>query len=267
VTRHLENRFTPAFGFGSAFNVGGGGNDYGIGITLDGSANLYVSGMYSGTVDFDPNHTNSGSNHMLTASGSYANFAAKYLANGTFAWATDLGPNGLGAPAETIAVQGTTLYAGFPLATPSGTDDAATVARIDAGTGAILRSTPLSTGGTTYMGVAVDPTGNAVVTGNNASSQAFVSQVDSSGNVVWTTTTSGTGTAYGSRPAVDAAGNVYATGSFTGTETFGSTPKTAWAGGQDGFIWKLTPTGGVVWAGSVGSDGTESGDRRTPDVA
>src|SRR5262249_52484268 len=103
----------------------------------------------------------------------------------------------------------------------------------------------------------VGPTGDAYATGTNAASQAFVSRIDAAGNVVWTTTTSGTGTAYGSRPVVDAAGNVYATGSFTGTETFGSTQKTAWAGGQDGFVWKLTAAGGVVWVGGMGSDGTD----------
>src|SRR5438552_877594 len=70
----LEDRSLPSFGFGSALAFGGTGSDFGIGVATDSSANVYVSGMYSGTVNFDPNNTNPTSNQTLTASGGYDNF-------------------------------------------------------------------------------------------------------------------------------------------------------------------------------------------------
>src|SRR4051794_15174883 len=106
----LEDRTTPSFGFGSAFNFGAAGADYGIGAALDTAGNVYVSGMYSGTVDFDPNPTTPASNHVLTSAASYDNFGAKYLANGTFQWAMDLGSNAQGGPGETVAVQGSNVF-------------------------------------------------------------------------------------------------------------------------------------------------------------
>lgn len=253
----LEDRAVPAFGFGSAFGIGGGGLEYGIGIALDGAGNYYVSGLYQGTVDFDPNHTNPSSNHVLTASGDFANYAAKYSSSGTFLWATDLGPNGQGMPAETISVQGANVIVGFPTATAGGTDNVATVAKLDSATGTISWTTTLTSGGTTAMGVAAGPGDTVYVTGNNSASQAFISRIDSAGNVLWTTTSSGSGTAYGSRLAVDAAGNVYGTGSYTGSVTFGTATKNSLAGTADGLLWKLNANGSVIWVGSMGSNGTD----------
>jgi hypothetical protein len=70
----LEDRAVPDFGFGWAFNIGSTGYEDGAGIATDDQGNVYVSGQFSGTVDFDP----SAGRVNLTSAGSSDAFAAKY---------------------------------------------------------------------------------------------------------------------------------------------------------------------------------------------
>src|SRR5262245_46927914 len=105
--QRLEDRTVPAFTFGSAFSFGGTGDDRGNAIVLDAAGSMYVSGFYGGMVDFDPNQTNPASNHVLTSTDPTEDgFVAKYLADGTFQWAADLGPG----YALELAVQGSSVY-------------------------------------------------------------------------------------------------------------------------------------------------------------
>jgi hypothetical protein len=243
----LEDRSLPSFGFGSAFSFGGAGDDRGNAIVLDAAGSTYVSGFYNSTVDFDPNHTSSAS--ILTATGVNGDgFVAKYLANGTFQWATDLGP---GVAAE-LAVQGSNVYVPY-----SGTGGY--VSRLDASTGAITWTTTFTANSDGAAdAVAVGPSGNVYADGrshNDSSSQAIVEQIDPSGNVLWSRTSTGGGGTNAIRLAVDSAGNAYAAGFYTGTATFGSTALTSYSGASDAFVWKLNASGGSVWAGSMGSTG------------
>jgi Matrixin len=257
--QQLEDRSLPSFGLGWAFNFGSSGNGgKGNDIALDGSGNVYVSGMYSGTVDFDPNDTNPTSNQVLTSTGFYANnFAAKYLADGTFQWVTDLGDNGPGAPGVSVAVQGGTVFAGYPTAVVGG--NIAAVARLDAATGAVAWVTPLAATGNVRMNVAVGPAGGVYATGDIAQSQVFVSRLDAAGNLTWTTTSSVSSSTRGIALAVDAAGNAYATGTYSGTLALGTRSLTSWAGSSDAFVWKLDANGATTWAGSLGGNGADLG--------
>jgi hypothetical protein len=244
----LEDRSLPSFGFGSAFHIGSTGYDNGHSVATDPSGNLYISGSYSGTTDFDPNGTNPTSNHVLTATGVDGDgFVAKYLANGTFQWVTDVGSE---TGSVRVAVGGSAVYA----ATSVGDS----VAKLDQTSGAVIWNTTVTAGET--EGIAVDPSGNVDVTGSTASgatSQAFVTQLDSAGNVRWTNTSSGGNGAgnWGTTLAVDGSGNIYATGRYAGTVVFGATSLTSLSSTIDVFVWKLNSSGGSVWAGSMGSNG------------
>jgi len=246
----LESRTTPAFGFGAAVGFGGAGYDYGTGLALDGAGNVYVSGFYQGTADFDPAGTNPGSNHVLIASGDQNGYAAKYLADGTFQWATDLGP---GAAID-LAVSGSSVY--VPGNGPGGY-----VSRLDAATGAVSWTTIIAPDPNAGAAdVAVGPAGEVYAwgrDGSGAGSQAVLARLDSAGNVVWTRSSTGGTSAHASRVAVDAAGNVYAQGMYAGTVTFGAKSLSSIAGSSDVFVWKLNPSGATVWAGSVGGSGTD----------
>ncbi|MCH8330260.1 MAG: SBBP repeat-containing protein, partial [Bacteroidetes bacterium] len=70
-----------------ARSIGGTSSDYGNSITTDASGNVYVTGYYQGTVDFDP-----GSGTVnLTSNGSNDVFIQKLDANGILIWANSIG--------------------------------------------------------------------------------------------------------------------------------------------------------------------------------
>lgn len=253
----LEDRSVPSFGFGSAFHFGNTGFDVGHDIAIDSAGDIYVSGYYSGTVDFDPNGTNPSSSHVLSSANEFQGYAAKYLADGTFQWVTDLGTGAYSA----IDVQGANvLVAMSSWVGSSGGPYDMFVHQLDATDGSQVWTTFLGSApvGSARIGVAVGPAGSAYVTGNNSLSQAFVTKLDITGSAMWTRTSTG-GSAIGNGIAVDAAGNAYATGGFTGTVTFGGTSFASWSGTEDAFVWKLDTNGLSVKAVNFRSTGHDRG--------
>src|SRR3990172_3253311 len=65
-----------------AKQMGGTSKDYGTSIAVDGSGNVYTTGVFAGTADFDPG---SGT-FNLTSAGSYDIFISKLDASGNFLW-------------------------------------------------------------------------------------------------------------------------------------------------------------------------------------
>ncbi|MBK7285814.1 MAG: SBBP repeat-containing protein [Flavobacteriales bacterium] len=64
-------------------NAGGVGNS----LTVDASGNVYTTGYFEGTVDFDPGTGTS----YLTSNGNHDVFVQKMNANGNFLWARSFG--------------------------------------------------------------------------------------------------------------------------------------------------------------------------------
>ena len=65
-----------------------GGETGGLGIGVDGSGNVYTTGFFSGTVDFDPSTTGEA---PLTSAGSYDAYVSKLDSFGTYLWAKRMG--------------------------------------------------------------------------------------------------------------------------------------------------------------------------------
>src|SRR5438477_582414 len=113
-------------------------------------------------------------------------------------------------------------------------------------------------------GVALDGSGNAVMTGRIESSvdfgggvvcpptAVFVSTYAPTGAALWSKCLGGVlGGGTGRAVAVDGNSNVLVTGKFSGTVDFGTGALTS--AGVDIFLAKLSPTGGHVWSRRFGS--------------
>lgn len=203
-----------------------GDSDYGESLALDNSGNVYLTGNFTGTTDFDPG---TGVFNLTTTAGSDI-FISKLDSAGNFAWAKQMigvGTSGDGGYAITLDVSGNIYATGFF----QGTVD------FDPGAG----------------------TSNLIAAGDY---EIFVSKLDTSGNLVWAKSMGGN---YGDRSyaiAVDASNNVYTTGYFTDIADFdpgiGTSHLTS-VYANDVFISKLDADGNFVWAKSFGGFGGDAG--------
>lgn len=206
----------------------GGSANMGNGIALDTFCNVYTTGMFGGTADFDPDT----SRYELTAFGSTDIYVAKMDSSGTFVWAKQLGGDA-----------------------PFGGDRGYAVAADNQGnvytTGFFSGTADFDPGDSIYELVAL---------GN---SDIFISKLNVDGDFVWARPLSGAaGTDWGTAISLDLSGNVYTTGLFNGTVDFD--PDTAnydltAYGGSDVFITKLfcLDTSSSVLQVTVGCGGYE----------
>ncbi len=156
--------------------------DKGTAIALDSNGNVYCTGDFRGTVDFDPGP----GVFNLTAGGTQDIFISKFDASGNFIWAKQIGAAGWEeSHALSLDEDGNIYAAGFFLGPTDFDPGAATF---------ILNSSP---GG-----------------------DAFISKLDSAGNFVWAKQIGGTLAVTAYALSVDENGNVYTTGFFDGTADF-----------------------------------------------
>ena len=199
-----------------AKQFGGTNDDQGLSMTVDDSANSYITGYFQGTVDFDSDPVGV---YNLTSLGSSNIFITKLDANGNFVWAKQFG--------------GTSSCAGLSLAL----DSAANV---------------YTTG--RFMGTAdfdPDPVGIHNLT-SAGGYDIFVSKIDANGNFIWAKQFGGINIGIGNSITVDDSGNVYTTGYFWGTSDFDpdlvGTQNLTSAGSGDVFVSKLDANGNFMWA-------------------
>ncbi|MBL8812686.1 MAG: hypothetical protein JNM43_21150 [Planctomycetaceae bacterium] len=146
-TEPLEVRQLLTGDFDSAVRFGSTGEDYGQAIATDASGNVYTTGAFEGTVDFDPG---SGTAN-LTSSGGPDIFVCKLDSAGNFVWAKRMGGT-FDERSKGIAVDrsGNVLTIGF------------------------------------FFGTAdFDPGNGTTVLTSAGASDVFVSKLDSTGNFVW----------------------------------------------------------------------------------
>ena len=189
----------------------------GFSIALDSSGNIYTTGLFGGTADFDPNL---GIVNMVSA-GNDDVFISKLDNGGNFVWAKRMGSYG---------------------------SDVGSAITVDA-SGNIYTTGSFQYTGDFDPGVSVL---NLISAGNT---DVFISKLDMNGNFVWAKSMGGTTWDSSSGITVDVTGNVYTVGEFTDIVDFNPNSgvfNLNSLGDTDGFISKLDMNGNFVWAKSIG---------------
>lgn len=269
--------------------VGGTGLEDDATVAVDAAGNVYFSGHFSGTADFDPGP----GSLLFTSSGINDIFVQKLSPAGNLIWAHQTG--GISSDkARDIHVDafGNVYVAGFFWATadfdPSvvvvnatsvGGGDAF-IQKLDANGNLIWVRTMGGPSGEEVIALDTDPAGNVYAFGTfqgtadldptlgvqNFSAagitELFVQKLDGNGNFLWARAFGGSsGFDYARGLAVDLAGNVYTTGGFEGTGDFDPTAGTfnlSSTGSTDIFLQKLGTNGNFLWANAMGSVGIEN---------
>ncbi|TMB58175.1 MAG: PKD domain-containing protein, partial [Deltaproteobacteria bacterium] len=241
----------------------GGGT--GRAVAVDGSGNVLVTGKFSGTVDFGTG--------ALTSAGPSSIFVAKYSAAGAPVWSRAFG-GGLNDVGNGVAVDsggnvviigtasGTVSFGGGPITANGYT---VVVAKFSPA-GAHLWSRGFGDSfSNSGNGVAVDASGNAVMTGRvestvdfgggaliSAAVDIFLAKLSPTGGHLWSRHFgSGLATHAGNGVACDGSGNVLVTGSFENSIDLGAGWTTSFAH-KDVFVAKYSPAGAYLWSRLAG---------------
>jgi len=247
--------------------LGGTAYDNGLGIAVDGSGDVYVTG-----------HSNATWGTPLRA---YSNgqdaFVAKVDSSGALLWNTFLGAAGADQGRGITVDGGPDVYVvgysvnswGAPVrAHSAGANNDGFTAKLTS-LGALTWNTFQGAGGTDFSkSVVVDGGGNVFVAGNSSADwgspvwphlggvDAFVVKLSSAGALTWLAFMGSASDDFGKGIALDGAGDVYVSGSSLAS--WGSSPVRAYSGGQDAFAAKLMSATGIrSWNTFLGGGGSD----------
>lgn len=268
---------------------GGSGTETASRVSVDGNGDIYVTGSFQSTVDFDPGVGTA----YATSTGGTDVFLNKLDADGNYEWTKTWGGTGNESGPSSLAVSPTDdVYVlsfftgtldfdpgvGTAYATSSGNYDVAVSkfsadgtfqwvktwggTNVDIATGLIVGDDEslYVTGyfaGTTDL----DPGAGTSAATSAGSYDGFMVKLDSSGTLVWAKTWGGTNYEIPNEIAMDASGNAFSYGYFAGTTDLDPTVETQYAtstGDSDIFVSKFDQNGSFVWGkvwGGTGADG------------
>ncbi|MEO6252064.1 MAG: gliding motility-associated C-terminal domain-containing protein [Ferruginibacter sp.] len=280
------NAQSPTFQW--AKKVGASGPDWCLAIITDPSSNVYSTGYFNASVDFDPGpaiYT------LICGSSNWDPFVTKLDSAGNFLWAKQFkgtaihGGKGLSIKldnSDNVYVTGeffsTVDFDPGPAVynlTTGTTDLESFVVKLDSA-GNFLWARQFKGSGNNINSansLNVDPAGNAIVTGifnqtvdfdpgtgiTNMTAlgpgDMYVVKLSSSGDLVWAKQVAGTGGIYGRSMNMDGSGNIIITGNFQGVADFdtgaGVYNLTSSSTNGDIFICKLTPSGNLSWVKTI----------------
>ncbi len=187
-------------------------------ISFDASDNIYLTGQFSGTIDFNPSLTDT---FNLTSTGGSDAYILKTNTNGDFLWAKNIG--GIAndeANCIKVDIYGNVFF-----------------------TGSFQSSCDFNPNSGIY---------NII---SNGLSDAFVCCLNTSGNFIWAKKMGGISNDKATFLNIDFAGNVYLTGTFTNTFKYDTLNSSSMfgLGAIDVFVCKISATGAFIWGKNFGS--------------
>ena len=187
-----------------AKSIGGSGIDWCYSVAMDNSGNVFTTGRFQQTVDFDPGP----SNYFLTSVGSNDRFTLKLDSSGNFSWVETIGGTGGGD--------------GYSITTDKN--------------GNVYTTGNFS--GFAYL----NPGSGGLSLNSNGGSDLFIVKYDLNGNPYWAINIGSNGTDKGYAIEADDNGSIYVTGSYNSNVDFDPGigtyyPPTGYA--NDAYILKL----------------------------
>ncbi|MBP7553795.1 MAG: choice-of-anchor D domain-containing protein [Spirochaetes bacterium] len=262
--------------YGWTKTIGGVSSDYGYSITVDNLNNIYVTGYFKETVDFDPG---AGIDNK-TSAGNADIYITKINSDGSYGWTKTMG--GLSSEyGNSITVDSShNIYVTGYF---EGTADFNPAVEVDNKTsvgGADIYITKINSDGsygwTKTMGgvnddfgysIKADSLNNIYATGYFRGN-IYITKINENGNYGWTKIIGGGYDDYGYSITVDNLNNIYVTGEFQKTVDFdpgeGVDNKTS-GGINDIFITRINSNGSYGWTKTIGSTGTDYGYSITVD--
>ncbi len=213
-----------------AKQLGDVNNELAYSIAVDAAQNVYTTGYFFMSADFDPG----AAVYNLTAVGT-GGFVSKLDASGNFVWAKAFSGNGCTSKCIKLDNSNNVYTTGYFESTIDFDPGAATYTLIPVG-----------------------------------QSDIFVCKLDANGNFLWANSMGSTGYDRGFSLAIDASQDVYSTGYFQGTVDFdpgSGTYTLTSAGSEDIFITKFTTAGSHAWTYKMGGVNYDQGSSISIDAS
>ncbi len=277
-------KYSPDRTFQWVRTIGGPGSDKVSSISIDSDDNIYITGMFSDTVDFDI----SSDQGSVTSMGNEDMFLVKFTSGGIFQWVNTIGGTGIDGGMSVCITNSNDVYVtgsfrgsvdfdgdgGNAAISSNGSEDIFIIKYSSEG----VYQSVKTIGGTSPdipQSISADSAGNIYLTGGFTRTidfggislsgflvpfDVFVVKYSSTGVCQWAKKIGGTGAGSdsGSFIRTDSSGNVYVTGYFSNTVNFGNGDVTS-NGGTDLFIVKYDTNGSYLWANAIGGTGDDDG--------
>ncbi|MBL4650868.1 MAG: SBBP repeat-containing protein [Aureispira sp.] len=280
---NLSPLFAQDHSFAWAKQVGGDKAEQGKSITVDKNGNVYTTGYFSSTGDFDPG---AGVFNLNTNLWNRQILVQKLTSDGDLIWAKGFGGSGSdhgekirtdldGNVYVTGSFENTVDFGGFTK-TANGAKDIFLMKMSSSGTVLWVEAF----GGVDYdhsSDLVIDDAMNIYLTGgfrqsatfgsqtviSNGEIDAFVFKMDQSRNLIWLRTLGKSDSDVAFAIDIDQKGNVYTAGTFVGAVDFDPHPNNDYDlssnnASNDVYIQKLDSMGNFIWAKSLGGDWSDT---------